>query len=85
MRRDPSTDGKLTVSAPARLLTTIERNGQRMWALCYRMTGRRADADDLTQESITRAIERAAQLTADDPTGWLLAIATRTSRSSCSA
>lgn len=46
--------------------------------LCFRMTGRRADADDLCQESIARAIERSDQLTSDDPTGWLLRIATTT-------
>ena len=40
--------------------------------LCYRMTGNRADADELAQEAIARAIERADQITSEDPTGWLL-------------
>jgi RNA polymerase sigma-70 factor (ECF subfamily) len=40
------------------------------------MTGNRADADDLTQESITKAIERADQLSGPDPTGWLLRLTT---------
>ena len=48
-----------------------------MWALCYRMTGERADAEDLAQEAAARAIERADQLTGDDATGWLLALTTR--------
>jgi DNA-directed RNA polymerase specialized sigma24 family protein len=48
----------------------------RLWRLCYRMTGNRADADDLTQESMTKAIERAEQLSDPDPTGWLLRLTT---------
>src|SRR5207237_971467 len=47
------------------------------WAHCYRMTGRRADADDLSQEAIARAIERAGDL-ADGAAAeaWLFRIAT---------
>src|SRR5262245_58971360 len=41
------------------------------------MTGRRADADDLTQEAMARALERAEQATGPDPTGWVFAIAAR--------
>jgi RNA polymerase sigma-70 factor (ECF subfamily) len=46
--------------------------------VCYRMTGRTSDADDLCQEAIARALERFDQQTSDDPTGWLLRIATTT-------
>ena len=60
-----------------RVLAAIERNRTRIWAICYRMTGRRADADDLAQEAVARAIEKADQLSDDDPTGWLLTLATR--------
>lgn len=59
------------------LLSAIERSRRRLWSLCYRMTGNRSDADDLTQEAMARAIERAAQSTAEDPTGWLLKLTTR--------
>jgi RNA polymerase sigma-70 factor (ECF subfamily) len=55
----------------------IEHNHRRIWALCYRMTGRRMEADDLSQEAIARAMERADQLA--DPSnvdGWLFRIAT---------
>jgi len=57
--------------------SAVEQNRQRVWAICYRMTGRRADADDLAQEAATRAIERSEQATGDDPTGWLLRLTTR--------
>lgn len=59
------------------VLAAIERCRKRLWAHCYRMTGRRADADDLSQEAIARAIERSEDL-ADDASaeGWLFRIAT---------
>jgi RNA polymerase sigma factor (sigma-70 family) len=63
---------------PATLvLAAVERCRKRLWAHCYRMTGRRAEADDLSQEAIARAIERADQVhdrAAVD--GWLFRIAT---------
>ena len=48
-----------------------------MWAICYRMTGNRSEADDLCQEAIARAIERADQSAAEDPSGWILRVTTR--------
>jgi RNA polymerase sigma factor (sigma-70 family) len=59
------------------VLAAIERCRRRLWAHCYRMTGGRAEADDLSQEAIARAIERAEDL-ADDAAaeGWLFRIAT---------
>jgi RNA polymerase sigma factor (sigma-70 family) len=60
------------------LHAAIEQMSARLWAICYRMTGRSADADDLCQEAIARAIERSDQLRADDPAGWLVRIATTT-------
>src|SRR4051812_25587710 len=61
----------------ARVLAAIELHRRRIWAVCYRMTGRRADADDLAQEAVARAIERADQVSDEDPTGWLLTVAPR--------
>jgi RNA polymerase sigma-70 factor (ECF subfamily) len=61
------------------LLATVERCRRRVWALAYRMTGSRTDADDLAHEAIARAIERHAQLEGSDPSaveGWLFRIAT---------
>jgi RNA polymerase sigma-70 factor (ECF subfamily) len=65
-------------SVPARLLAAIERNRRRLWTICYRMTGHVSDAEDLSQETIARAIERSDQVVDDDPTGWLIRIATTT-------
>ena len=62
---------------PTPVLAAIERNRRRLWSICYRMTGERVEADDLAQEAITRAIERADQLLEEDATGWLVRIATR--------
>src|SRR5262245_53248283 len=60
------------------VLAAVERCRKRLWAHCYRMTGRRADADDLSQEAIARAIERADDLLDGDAAeGWLFRIATR--------
>ncbi|MBI1818137.1 MAG: sigma-70 family RNA polymerase sigma factor [Deltaproteobacteria bacterium] len=59
------------------LLAAIERNRKRLWGLCYRMTGSRHDADDLSQEAIARSIEREDTLANHERLdGWLVRIAT---------
>lgn len=59
------------------VLAAVERCRKRLWAHCYRMTGRRAEADDLSQEAIARAIERSDDLQDDAAAeGWLFRIAT---------
>src|SRR5512136_248015 len=59
------------------VIAAVERCRKRLWGLCYRMTGRRAEADDLSQEAIARAIERACDLhDAGAVEGWLFRIAT---------
>ncbi len=59
------------------VLAAVERCRKRLWAHCYRMTGRRAEADDLSQEAIARAIERAEDLEDEAAAeGWLFRIAT---------
>jgi RNA polymerase sigma-70 factor, ECF subfamily len=60
------------------LHAAIEEHRRRLWAICYRMTGRTSDADDLCQEAVARALARSDQTTSADPTGWLLRIATTT-------
>lgn len=69
----------MTVSPSRALLAAVERQRRRLWLLCYRMTGSRADADDLSQEAIARAIEREAALAHDQRLdGWLIRVATTT-------
>ena len=58
------------------LHTAIEQHRRRLWMICYRMTGRTSDADDLCQETVARAVSRSDQLRDADPTGWLIRIAT---------
>src|SRR5207249_2000528 len=53
-----------TVISAAKL-AVIERHRRRVWGLCYRMTGDSVAADDLTQESLARAIERSAMCSID--------------------
>ncbi len=67
----------MVTPAPAHVLAAIDLNRRRVWTLCYRMTGSRADADDLAQEAAARAIERADQAADADATGWLLRLSTR--------
>jgi len=59
------------------VLAAVERCGRRLWAHCYRMTGRRAEADDLSQAAIARALERGDDLHDEAAVdGWLFRIAT---------
>jgi RNA polymerase sigma-70 factor (ECF subfamily) len=66
----------MTETRAAFVLAAIERSRKRLWAHCYRMTGRRTDADDLSQEAIARAIERADALEGASAEPWLFRIAT---------
>jgi len=66
----------MTQDRTVAVLAAVERCRKRLWAHCYRMTGRRTEADDLSQEAIARAIERADDLQAAAPEGWLFRIAT---------
>ena len=49
-----------------------------LWALCYRMLGVAADADELVQETFVRALEAKPEVSASQPLGpWLFRIASR--------
>ncbi|MEZ4222680.1 MAG: sigma-70 family RNA polymerase sigma factor [Polyangiaceae bacterium] len=60
-----------------RVRDSLHGNRRRIWAICYRMTGNRADAEDLTQEASRLALERSGQVQQEDATGWLLTLTTR--------
>jgi len=67
----------VTLTRATIVQAAIEGCRKRLWAHCYRMTGRRAEADDLSQEAIARAIERADDLQDERAVeGWLFRIAT---------
>lgn len=61
----------------ARIEAAVAANRRRLWAICYRMTGSRTDADDLLQDAVARALERGHSARDDDPTGWLVRLTTR--------
>jgi|ERR1700687_987036 len=46
-----------------------------LWALCYRMTGSAADADDLVQETFVRTMERPPPRTDEPLRPWLVRVA----------
>jgi RNA polymerase sigma-70 factor (ECF subfamily) len=52
----------------------------RLWALCFRMTGVAADADELVQETFVRAIETPPRDRSRDLLPWLVRVATNASR-----
>jgi RNA polymerase sigma factor (sigma-70 family) len=67
----------MSLSRATTVLAAVERCRKRLWAHCYRMTGGRTEADDLSQEAIARAIERADDLQDNAAAeGWLFRIAT---------
>src|SRR5262249_37939280 len=67
----------MSLSRATTVLAAVERCRKRLWAHCYRMTGGRTEADDLSQEAIARAIERADDLhDGAAAEGWLFRIAT---------
>jgi RNA polymerase sigma factor (sigma-70 family) len=57
----------------------IERHRGRVWALCYRMTGVAADADELVQETFMRVLEAPPEDASRELLPWLLRVATNKS------
>lgn len=67
-----------SVAPSAHQRNLIEAHRRRIWGLCYRMTGDATAADDLAQDALERAIERAGQATDDRFEGWLYRVASTT-------
>lgn len=62
-------------------LDAAYREHQRyVWAVCYRMTGSTADADELVQEAFVRAVERPPKDTTRPWRPWLVKVATNLAR-----
>src|SRR5262249_35923763 len=51
-----------------------------LWSLCYRLTGSTADADDLVQETFTRALEHPPVRTGAPWRPWLVRVAMNVGR-----
>ncbi len=71
----------MSVAAPsAGLEQAFQADHRRLWALCYRMTGSAADADDLVQTTFERALERPPRDTTRPWRPWLTRVAVNLSR-----
>lgn len=59
----------------------VELHGKALYGFCYRLTGNKADTDDLYQETFLKAMEVRHKLNKDrNPKGFLIAIAVRLSK-----
>ncbi|HHH12181.1 MAG TPA: sigma-70 family RNA polymerase sigma factor, partial [Sorangium sp.] len=61
------------------LTASFRAHRQWLWGLCYRMTGSTADADDLLQETYTRALEKPPKR-AGELRPWLVQVAMNLAR-----
>ena len=64
----------------ADLAQAFESENRKIWALCYRMTGSAADADDLVQATFERALERPPRDTTRPWRPWLMRVAVNLAR-----
>src|SRR5262249_52124466 len=82
-RGDPRNRGRRRSAQRARELKmhAVASNDDRkhLWALCYRMTGVAADADDLVQETMLRAIEKPPP-DSNEMRPWLVRVAMNLAR-----
>jgi len=62
------------------LKATFATHRPLLFRLCYRMTGSAADAEDLVQETFTRAIEQPPPDNERDLKPWLVKVALNLSR-----
>jgi len=58
----------------------LERHRGRLWALCFRITGVAADADELVQETFVRALASPPHDLSRELAPWLVRVATNASR-----
>jgi RNA polymerase sigma-70 factor (ECF subfamily) len=69
-----------SATIPAALEDVFQAQRSFLWALCYRLTGSAADADDLVQETFVRAIERPPPRTDQPWRPWLVRVAVNLGR-----
>ena len=62
------------------LAELIDLNRKFLWAICYRMTGDAAEAEDIVQETFLKAMEKPLDLTDESGRPWLIRVAMNLSR-----
>jgi len=70
----------VTGVAHASVAADYEEHRRFLWALCYRMLGSAADAEDVVQDTFVKAMERPARRTGDPIRPWLVKVALNRSR-----
>ncbi|MCC7536596.1 MAG: sigma-70 family RNA polymerase sigma factor [Deltaproteobacteria bacterium] len=78
--RDGRETTRTSRDAAAALGVELERHRDVVWGLCYRMTGSAADADDIVQETFTRAIATPPRRTDEPWRPWLVRVACNLAR-----
>lgn len=70
----------MVVSVQREIAPEFEANRRYLWAICYRMTGSAADADDLVQDAFARALEHPPPDPSTPWRPWLTRIAVNLAR-----
>lgn len=74
------TDGATMPPAHGAVARAFAAHERFLWSLCYRMTGSAADADDLVQETFTRALDRPPERMDEPLRPWLACVALNLAR-----
>lgn len=80
---EASADAPAGGSAPESLdpQSLVDRYGERIYRLAFRMTGQQADAEDVTQNTLIKVLRKAHTFRGDsDPMGWIYRIAMNEAR-----
>jgi RNA polymerase sigma-70 factor, ECF subfamily len=68
------------VSGAPQLAELFDEHRSFLWALCYRLSGSAADADDLVQETFVRALQHPPARTGEPWRPWLVRVAVNLGR-----
>lgn len=77
--RMPRTAASPPSASPA-VAEAFRADERRLWGLAYRMTGSAAEADDVVQETFSRAVERPPASTSEPLRPWLTRVAMNVAR-----
>jgi RNA polymerase sigma-70 factor (ECF subfamily) len=73
----PGLEGAPPRRALDELAPRLEEHRRTLWGICYRMTGVAADADDLVQETLARAVVARPDRSGEPLRPWLTQVAVR--------